>query len=402
MTSWFFSKTKSNVPAPTALQTQRARQIATLKSFNQNVTEIRRDEEYRVNLTLGGTTSISLNITLPPQFPQIRPMVSVYPPVQHAWVDQQNRVTGCMSLNEFNMHKDLGKIVREIVEEFQRNPPQLQGQRNYSMLPNLPYSLNPPGGHVAPQGAAPPPFSGANTATPYSYTRNTGPSNDYMTNIRMPTLPPRSSVTSDVPSVPQHSIVTSQSSQPQYSSSYNNMSEHTLGTYKMPDIPTSFPQLRDLSVSELQELSENEDKLLEILQQLPEILKLGEDRQHMCNTNETIAKENIANRPVIEKNKEILLKRFDDLNELKTRFDTNSQKQDELRETYSARNIETTLKLATLEAEEQSEKIADEFLSKKIPIDDFIQQYLEKRSLCHNRRSKEEKLQQIVNSKRMY
>eukprot|EP00058_Branchiostoma_floridae_P026093 XP_002611583.1 hypothetical protein BRAFLDRAFT_117161 [Branchiostoma floridae] len=71
------SKPQSNLPAPTALQQQRHKQIETLKTFNQNVCELRRDVEYRVTCSINNVT-ISLNIvssggqlpypTHPPQY----------------------------------------------------------------------------------------------------------------------------------------------------------------------------------------------------------------------------------------------------------------------------------------------------------------------------------------------
>ena len=37
--------------------------------------------------------------TLPAQFPQERPVVTVSPGVRHPWVDTQMKVTGCPSIN---------------------------------------------------------------------------------------------------------------------------------------------------------------------------------------------------------------------------------------------------------------------------------------------------------------
>ena len=37
--------------------------------------------------------------TLPPQFPQDAPVVTVEPPVRHPWVDTQMKVTGCANIN---------------------------------------------------------------------------------------------------------------------------------------------------------------------------------------------------------------------------------------------------------------------------------------------------------------
>jgi len=80
---------------------------------------------------------------------------------------------------------------------------------------------------------------------------------------------------------------------------------------------------------------------------------------------------------------------------LKRDFANSSQKQKELTEVLSITAIRTQLEIAAAEAEEESEAIADEFLSKKITPEEFIQKFLEKRKLCHSRRAKEEKIRHL-------
>lgn len=43
--------------------------------------------------------------TLPPQFPQDPPSVTVSPPVNHSWLDSQGRITGCPSLNSVRISR---------------------------------------------------------------------------------------------------------------------------------------------------------------------------------------------------------------------------------------------------------------------------------------------------------
>jgi hypothetical protein len=45
------------------------------------------------------------------------------------------------------------------------------------------------------------------------------------------------------------------------------------------------------SVSELRELSEDEEKLLQILENMPEVQKLSADRESICQGNEQLASE---------------------------------------------------------------------------------------------------------------
>lgn len=56
------------------------------------------------------------------------------------------------------------------------------------------------------------------------------------------------------------------------------------------------------------------------------------------------------------------------------------------------------LRVAAEEAESESEKIAENFLSGNLDVDNFLQLYLKKRTLCQTRKTKEEKFSQQLNS----
>ncbi|MGH0140531.1 UNVERIFIED_CONTAM: hypothetical protein FKN15_076466 [Acipenser sinensis] len=89
--NWIFplSKGSGSLPPLTSLQQQRQRQIESLKTAHSSLAEIQKDVEYRIPFTVNNTT-ISINILLPPQFPQEKPAVSVYPRVRHRLVDSHN------------------------------------------------------------------------------------------------------------------------------------------------------------------------------------------------------------------------------------------------------------------------------------------------------------------------
>jgi len=119
MLNWFNKGQKSQLPEPTALQVLRAKQIEQLRHIGFIVAEIQRDVEYRVSIN----DLLSLHVVLPPQFPQEKPVLRITPGIVHPWVNDQMIVTGCSSVNSFKAHSDLGKVVKEVVEEFRQNPP---------------------------------------------------------------------------------------------------------------------------------------------------------------------------------------------------------------------------------------------------------------------------------------
>ena len=81
---------------------------------------------------------------------------------------------------------------------------------------------------------------------------------------------------------------------------------------------------------------------------------------------------------------------------MKSTFEKKMQRQHELSESCSASALQARLKVAAHEAEEESDNIAEDFLEGKMDIDDFLSSFMEKRTICHCRRAKEEKLQQVI------
>lgn len=73
---------------------QRKRQIDTLKIFNDNVTEISENTEYRVEFSCDGR-NFSLNVVLNPEFPNEKPNIFVNPVFPHPWLaENSNQVVG--------------------------------------------------------------------------------------------------------------------------------------------------------------------------------------------------------------------------------------------------------------------------------------------------------------------
>ncbi|KAL9964057.1 hypothetical protein ACROYT_G027633 [Oculina patagonica] len=379
--SWLFgsSKTpKSQLPPTTALQQQRLKQIESLRTFH-NITEVQRDVEYRVTFNVGNST-VFLNITLPPQFPNERPIVKVSPPLLHPWVNDQMVVVGCPGINSFYMHSNLGRVVTEVVKEFSDHPPQFLGQM--TSQPQFPasssgyqplsqYSFSGfPSFQYAPQSTAP-------SSTP-SYSSLNAPISQYsplaVTSAgAMPHLSGNSQITKTTPSRPP---VPPRPSQP-------------------AKVTSSFPELDSLSLEELKDLSDRPEVMDTFLTKLESVKQLEVDKEELMKKNEEIARFNLSLQSKLEGSKDELLKKCERVSELKRQFANSSQKQRELTEVLSIAAIQTHMEIAATQAEEESDAIADEFLSKNLTPEEFIQKFLEKRKLCHSRRAKEEKIRNL-------
>lgn len=87
----------------------RRRQIDTLKIFNDNVTEIKDNAEYKVEFTANSRNMV-LNIVLGPDFPNEKPVIFVNPVFNHPWLgENSNQVVGAPGIMNYTVHSDLGK-----------------------------------------------------------------------------------------------------------------------------------------------------------------------------------------------------------------------------------------------------------------------------------------------------
>lgn len=378
--NWLFplsSKGSGPIPPPplSSLQQQRQRQIDSLKAAHPSLAEIQKDVEYRIPFTVNSST-ISLNVLLPPQFPQEKPVVSVYPPVGHHLVDGNNgtMVTSPLITN-FGMHSDLGKVIQSLLDEFWKSPPALTAPSGPTGFPYMykpsgmpPYPTQ--GFHYGPRpgqapGPAPMPHPGVDTThcpprapAPYGL----------ITDLPLP-----------VPTV----------------DSQTGLNGHM---YKMPEIPETFPELSELSVSQLKDMSEQEDMLLDIFLSLPQLKQVTSDKEELVTSIVAMAKKNLHMEPQLEEKRQEMLYKYELLTQMKSAFETKMQRQHELSEGCSLSALQARLKVAAHQAEEEAEETAESFLEGRAEIEDFLASFMEKRTLCHSRRAKEEKLQQAINT----
>lgn len=383
--NWLFPLSKGSGPLPplNSLQQQRQRQIESLKAAHPSLAEIQKDVEYRIPFTVNNST-ISVNILLPPQFPQEKPMVSVYPPVGHHLVDSNNgTIITSPLITNFGMHSDLGKVIQSLLDELWKSPPALIS----SGPSGFPYMYKPSGlapyptqgFHYGPRHIGPgqtPAAAPSPAPAPMSH-----PGSDSMHGP--PRAPHPSGFIPDLPMpVPTGDLQA-------------GLNGHL---YKMPEIPEAFPELCDKNLTQLSDMSENEDVLLEFFVTLPQLKQVTTDKEDLVTSIVNMAKKNLQMEPQLEGKRQEVLCKYEQLTQMKSAFETKMQRQHELSESCSLSTLQARLKVAAHQAEEESEETAENFLEGRTDIDEFLTSFMEKRTLCHSRRAKEEKLQQSINT----
>ncbi|KAJ2943330.1 hypothetical protein O0L34_g12137 [Tuta absoluta] len=274
----------------------RKRQIDTLKIFNDHVTEIQEECEYRVDFHADGK-NMCLNVTLGAGFPNEKPKIFVNPVIPHPWLaENSNQVVGAPGLLNYTQHSDLGRVVQAIIREFQKSLPNLEDKCNDS---------------------------------------------------------------------PQ-SQVSAQS--------------------------LMFPELNELTIDELQEILENTDLQDRIVENNPHLLELELETEQLMSGIECIAQENMSKRQQLDSLKTDVIDRISTIVQMKINFEELNRKHQRLSEIYDPHRIRASVRESALTADEDAERVAEQFLLGNIPVETFVSVFAEKRSLGQARRAREERL----------
>ncbi|XP_011645131.1 vacuolar protein sorting-associated protein 37A isoform X2 [Pogonomyrmex barbatus] len=371
---------------------KRKRQIDTLKIFNDNVTELRENVDYRVEFQ-AGERRMAIVVSLSPNFPLEKPVLRVSPPISHPWCNEHSEITSAPGLLNFSVHSDLGRVVQAIIREFSKNPPQLLDDTS-------PGSTKP---HRDLQGRNSPSYSLQQypieiPSTSFSHTYvstsksfgSTSHHSTYIPNSRNNTLQNSTSTryTSD-----QHSA-------PYLNSHYANANyQQSLPSQSQTKAPQSiiFPELNSLTNEELKRLSEDNDKLDDFLEKYSQIKDINAAIEDAMDWVEKTAEANAAKEPELEQLQVDVADKVKTVAALKARYDHLIQRYNKLSEVFTPDHIKECLRQAADESHEESEKIAEDFLNRKIDVERFLSTYIECRKLGQARRTKEEKLAHQLN-----
>ncbi|KAF5398247.1 Williams-beuren syndrome critical region protein [Paragonimus heterotremus] len=157
----------------------------------------------------------------------------------------------------------------------------------------------------------------------------------------------------------------------------------------------------DIAVS-LDRLSKGD--LEKLLKDIDEIKRLAKNSTEACvkksialketsmQENRRLAEANLALEPQFLAKRQDLAETYDRLAEAKSEYQRLKAQIDASGTNYSPTTILAVLQAAHAQLEEKSEKLADDFISKTVGVDEFLREFLPLRKLCNERRLKAEKL----------
>ncbi len=332
-----------------AVQIDRRKQINTLRIFNENVIEAQPDVEYRMafgSSPNGQDGRLILVITLPRGFPQKeKPVIKLFAAapdesasndpdnsiaLRHPWLNQESIVTGSPGLNNFGPHSDLGRVAQAIKREFERNPPVRNRNEN--------------------------------------------------------------SISSSQKPVPNH-VLNSKEPTPQLG---DNQQQSVSLVKTTSSTTASISELESMSLAELTELKEDPVALQSFCQKQIRDHNLFADHERQSKSltkdiSSTVEASYELRERIESKQKEVEAK-IQQHSSMKEDVRQVRDSLSALRGQSSTSEVRDNLKQSSFQLETESEKMADQFLSKKMPLEDFLSSYLEARTQYHLKKAKSDRV----------
>ncbi|XP_014487967.1 PREDICTED: vacuolar protein sorting-associated protein 37B isoform X2 [Dinoponera quadriceps] len=145
-----------------------------------------------------------------------------------------------------------------------------------------------------------------------------------------------------------------------------------------PDIPAALGLLSHLDNDELKELLNNDRKFEDIMKDIKQFKDLETEKEMLMASNRSLAEFNLSKQPALEEDKQILKELSDKSGSM------------------TADTAMDLLQAATAEIEEESETVAEKFMTGDIEVDEFLDQFLTRRKLMHLRKVKVDKLRELI------
>ena len=346
------------------LALDRRKQINTLLIFNENVSELVPNVQYRMDFTGGGSSGpLTMLIHLPPAFPKEKPSVKIEPlGLHHPWIDiGSGNVIGSPGLNNFSAHSDLGRVVQVIKREFELKPPistnqiqTVQSSTNSYASNNSSWVNDRTTQHVSNSSAI-------NSGNSSYYSQARGP------------LP--NSVSSNA-----HQYLDGSSQHSNYkrdTNLHNHIQHNANNTSVTKPEKDVIPEVAALTDSKLKELNENEPALLNFCQNLenPMMETMEDNHKRLANEIQSICEVNETLSSAIQDKKESLVYKQKEYEEKRSEIENVRGRVEKAQHQHSITNLYKILEKCTVSDEEESEKCADNFLNGESNIDDFIKEY---------------------------
>ncbi|VDH91204.1 ESCRT-I complex subunit VPS37 [Mytilus galloprovincialis] len=154
--------------------------------------------------------------------------------------------------------------------------------------------------------------------------------------------------------------------------------------------------IKNCSKEELQQLLEDEDKMIGLITDLNQVKRLQTDKEMTIVKNKSMAEYNLSIEPKLYDMRSKVATLYEEANKLKTELATDKSRLDAKRGEISLDVMSVMLQTEAAKSEEDSEKLADNFCEGKVSLDNFLETYISSRTMSHLRQIKSQKMNELV------
>ncbi|GIY13767.1 hypothetical protein CDAR_531461 [Caerostris darwini] len=163
-----------------------------------------------------------------------------------------------------------------------------------------------------------------------------------------------------------------------------------------PDYSHLTGLLQHLNDEELKELLNNEEKIKTLVNDLKQVHDIEAEREMVFASNKSISEYNLSKQPILQEHRTQLEETRKIAIDLKDNLLEKKKKIESYQQNTSKETILALLQAATSEKEEEAEAAVNAFLENEITVEDFLLRYLEVRKMAHLRRTKAEKMVNLL------
>lgn len=163
-----------------------------------------------------------------------------------------------------------------------------------------------------------------------------------------------------------------------------------------PDYSHLTGLLQHLNDDELKELLNNEGKIKALISDLKQVHDIEAEREMLFASNKSISEYNLSKQPILEEYRRQLRETQKIAIEIKDSLLEKKRKIESGQQNTSKETVLALLQAATSEKEEEAEAAVNAFLESEISVEEFLLKYLEMRKMAHLRRTKAEKMANLL------
>ena len=177
--------------------------------------------------------------------------------------------------------------------------------------------------------------------------------------------------------------------------SSNNMTSY--GSSSL-DMASAIDSLNRLTKDQLQELLNDELKFESFIRGLDQVKSLYNEKEMLMASNKSLAEYNLSQEPRLKSAKAGFDAKKAEIRDLAAKVKSLSAEVKSKSGQYDNETLLALLQAAAAEAEETSDKTAEEFMQKKNieNMDEFLDSFIEQRKVSHLRRIKADKMKDLI------